>query len=66
MTAFLMIVLYVVMSTGQPKLETKVFRDGPACKAAADVRAATLELDDGVYIVTAGCLSGIPVKEARK
>ena len=64
MTGFLMLVLWVVMSTGEVRLEHKMFKTLRECDAVSSARAYDVMLGDNV-LITAGCLGKVPVKEAK-
>ena len=63
MTGFLMIVVWVIMSTGQPKMETKLFATESVCQTEASSRAQSI-YTDGDALIAAGCLSGVPMSKA--
>jgi hypothetical protein len=52
------------MSTGEVRLEHKMFKTLRECDAVSSARAYDVMLGDNV-LITAGCLGKVPVKEAK-
>ena len=66
MTGILMLILWVKLSTGQPTLETRVFKTEMECRDATVKFVTELNLDGNKYVITAGCFGKVPAMEATK
>jgi hypothetical protein len=65
MTGWLMLVLWIKLSTGQPTLETRVFKSEADCQIVAGQKATTLQLDGDLFLITAGCFGKVPAQEVK-
>lgn len=60
-----MLVLWVKLSTGQPTLESRVFRTEAECQVATGRLIVDVHKDGDLFIINAGCFGMIPVEDAK-
>lgn len=60
-----MLVLWVKLSTGQPTLESRVFRTEADCQVATGKLATEIHKNGDLFLINAGCFGKIPAEDAK-